>query len=187
VLGPAGLAGTDTPAADVMQAAVGPIGARFIALAIAISTLGFMSTRLLVAPRIYFQMARDGAFFKFLGWIHPRTGVPVFAVIAEGLIAAILALSGSFDRIVKWATGPEWIFVIAVAAAVFVFRKRDNNAPAVVEIPFHPWSTMLLMAVLTGILVIEFVRLPLDSLYGTIVIVAGAIFYFVWKRFAPNA
>jgi APA family basic amino acid/polyamine antiporter len=185
VLGPAGLAGTKTPAADVMQAAIGPFGARFIAGAIAVSTLGFMSTRLLVAPRVYYQMARDGAFFKWLGWLHPRTAVPVFAIIAEGAIAAALALSGSFEQIVNWATGPEWIFVIAVAVAVFVFRKRDNNAPAQIQVPLHPWSTLLLILVVAAILVTEFVQIPLDSLYGTLVIVAGAVFYFLWKRFAP--
>jgi APA family basic amino acid/polyamine antiporter len=62
VLGPAGLAGSRAPAADVMQAAIGPAGARVIAIAVALSTLGFMSTKMLLAPRIYFQMAADGFF-----------------------------------------------------------------------------------------------------------------------------
>lgn len=187
VLGPAGLAATKTPASDVMQAAFGAGGARFIALAIALSTLGFMSTRLLVAPRIYYQMARDGTFFSWLAWVHPRTAVPVFAIVAEGLVATILALSGTFEQIVNWATGPEWLFVIAVAAAVFVFRKRDGGKAVAVQVPLHPWSTLLLIAVLAAILVTEFALIPLDSLYGTLVIVAGALFYFVWKRFAPSA
>jgi APA family basic amino acid/polyamine antiporter len=185
VLGTAGLAATKTPAADVMQAAIGPAGARLIAVAIALSTLGFMSTRMLVTPRIYFQMAADGLFFKGLAWINPRTHVPTFAIVIEGVIAGAIALTGTFEQIVNWVVAPEWVFVILAAGAVFVFRKRDGDrAIAGARVPFHPWSTLLLMAVLLAIFVAEFAIYPLDTLYGTLVIAAGFVFFFGWKRFA---
>jgi basic amino acid/polyamine antiporter, APA family len=188
VLGPAGLAATKVPAADVMQALVGPIGARLIAIAIALSTLGFMSTRMLVTPRIYFQMAADGTFFKQLAWINPKTHVPTIAIIAEGLIAALIAISGTYDKIVNWTTAPEWIFVVLAAGAIFVFRKRDRDtAQPRFRVPLHPFSTILLIVVLLAIFFSEVVLIPLDTLYGTLVIVAGFIFYFGWKRFVKTA
>jgi basic amino acid/polyamine antiporter, APA family len=188
VLGPAGLAATKVPAADVMQALVGPIGARLIAIAIALSTLGFMSTRMLVTPRIYFQMAADGTFFKQLAWINPKTHVPTIAIIAEGLIAALIAISGTYDKIVNWTTAPEWIFVVLAAGAIFVFRKRDGDtAQPRFRVPLHPFSTILLIVVLLAIFFSEVVLIPLDTLYGTLVIVAGFIFYFGWKRFVKTA
>ncbi|MGC2131477.1 MAG: amino acid permease [Candidatus Aquilonibacter sp.] len=188
VLGPAGLAATKVPASDVMQAALGPIGARVIAIAIALSTLGFMSTRMLVTPRVYFQMAADGTFFKQIAWISPRTHVPVIAIIIEGVIAAIIAVSGTFEQIVNWTVAPEWIFVVLAAGAIFIFRKRDGNAikPAF-NMPLHPFSTILLMVVLVAIFVTEVILVPLDTLYGTLVIVAGVIFYYAWRRFARTA
>jgi len=188
VLGPAGLAATKVPASDVMQALVGPIGARLIAIAIALSTLGFMSTRMLVTPRIYFQMAADGTFFKQLAWIDPKTHVPTIAIIIEGLIAAAIAWSGTFDKIVNWVTAPEWIFVVLAAGAVFIFRKRDGDrVKTAFRVPFHPVSTVLLMAVLLAIFVTEAILVPFDTLYGTLVIVAGVVFYFLWRRFARTA
>ena len=63
-LGPAGLAASKTPASDVMRLALGERGATFIALGIAISTLGFLSQGMLTAPRVYFAMAEDGLFFR---------------------------------------------------------------------------------------------------------------------------
>jgi basic amino acid/polyamine antiporter, APA family len=187
VLGPAGLAATKVPASDVMQAAIGPIGARVIAVAIALSTLGFMSTRMLVTPRVYFQMAADGTFFKQIAWISPRTHVPTVAIAAEGAIAAIIAVSGTFDQIVNWTVAPEWIFVVLAAGAIFIFRKRDGKAvqPAI-RVPFHPWSTILLMAVLLSIFATEAVLLPRDTLYGGLVIAAGIAFYFVWSAARPG-
>ena len=63
VLGPDGLAATTTPASTAMQVAIGSRGAALTAVAIAISTLGFLSQGMLTAPRVYFAMARDGLFF----------------------------------------------------------------------------------------------------------------------------
>ncbi|HUA08383.1 MAG TPA: amino acid permease [Candidatus Acidoferrales bacterium] len=188
VLGPAGLAATKVPASDVVQAALGPIGARLIAIAIALSTLGFMSTRMLVSPRIYYQMAADGTFFKQIAYINPRTHVPTIAIIVEGVIAAAIALSGTFDQIVNWVVAPEWLFVVFAAGAIFIFRKRDGDGKKpTVRVPFHPFSTILLMAVLLAIFVAQVAIAPLDTLYGTLVIVGGIIFYFAWQRFVGTS
>ncbi|MGD0968046.1 MAG: amino acid permease [Candidatus Aquilonibacter sp.] len=188
VLGPAGLAASKVPAADVVSAALGPIGARLIAIAIALSTLGFMSTRMLVTPRVYFQMAADGTFFKQFAWINPKTHVPTIAIIAEGAVAAVIAWSGTFEQIVNWIVAPEWIFVVLAAGAIFIFRKRDGNAvkPAF-RVPLHPFSTILLMVVLLAIFVTEVILVPLDTLYGALVIVAGIVFFYVWRRVAAAA
>jgi APA family basic amino acid/polyamine antiporter len=69
VLGPTGLAETHTPASAVMRAALGERGAFWIAVGIAVSTLGFLSQGILTAPRVYYAMARDGLFFKSVGWL----------------------------------------------------------------------------------------------------------------------
>ena len=76
-LGPQALAATTTPATAVMRLALGQRGATFIAAAIAISTLGFLSQSILTAPRVYFAMADDGLFFRAIAWLDPRTRVPV--------------------------------------------------------------------------------------------------------------
>lgn len=184
VLGPAGLAASTTPAADVMQAAFGSVGGHMIAIAIALSTLGFMSTRLLVAPRVYFQMAADGYFFKQVAWISPRTHAPVVAIAIQGVVAAIIAISGTYGQIVNWIVAPEWAFVAVAAAAVFVFRARDKDKPAPSSrIPGHPWTTSIFIAVLVAIFIAELAIYPLDTLYGAIVIASGVAFFFTWRRF----
>ena len=63
-LGPVGLGESKAPATDVMRLAFGSKGATFIALGVAISTLGFLSQSILTAPRVYFAMAEDGLFFQ---------------------------------------------------------------------------------------------------------------------------
>jgi basic amino acid/polyamine antiporter, APA family len=183
VLGAAALAATKTPASDVMQAAVGPIGACLIAIAITLSTFGFVSTRLLLGPRVYFQMAADGTFFRQLAWIHPRTRVPTIAIALEGLIAAIIAASGSYEQILNWIVAPEWAFTVLAAGALFIFRKREADAilPAV-RVPGHPFTTAFFIAVLLAIFVSELFIYPRDTLYGVAVMVVGLVVYSAWKR-----
>ena len=92
ILGPEGLAGTTTPASTVMFAVLGERGATLIAAGIAISTLGFLSQGMLTAPRVYYAMAEDGVFFKAIGKVHPKTRVPVLAIVLQGVVAIVIAL-----------------------------------------------------------------------------------------------
>ena len=184
VLGAAGLAATKTPAADVMRAAIGPIGGRLIAIAIALSTLGLISTRMLVTPRIYYQMAADGTFFKQVAAIDPRTHAPTLAICLEAGIAAIIAVSGTFEQIVNWVVAPEWLFVVLAAVAVFIFRKQDAGKPQpATRVPGHPVTTFAFIAVLLGIFAAELSIYPLDTLYGALVFIAGVVVFYAWRRF----
>src|ERR1700751_4660296 len=90
VLGPVGLAATRTPASAVMRAALGERGAWWIAMGIAVSTLGFLSQGMLTAPRVYYAMARDGLFFASIGRLSQRSAVPVVAIVVQGLAATAI-------------------------------------------------------------------------------------------------
>jgi APA family basic amino acid/polyamine antiporter len=183
VLGPTGLAASATPAADVMHAAFGAIGSRAIALAIALSTLGYMSTAILVAPRVYFQLATDGMLFRQAAYVHPRTRVPVVAIVLHGAMAAALAASGTFEQIVNWVTLPDWCFIALAAVAIFIFRARDRgDAQPAIRVPGHPWTTSLLIAAVLGVVIAEIAIYPRDSLYSGIVLLAGVAVYALFMR-----
>ncbi len=182
VLGADGLAASKTPAADVMRAAFGPFGATIVAAAVAISTLGFLSTAVLLAPRVYFQMADDGLFFKHMAWISPRTKVPVVAIALHGAIAAIYASTGSYELILNWIAAWIWLFSALAAVSIFVFRKRDAGARTRFMVPLHPWSTLLFIGVIMAIFVASFAQYPIDTSIGALVNIAGIIFYLIWNR-----
>ena len=128
VLGVSGLAATKTPASDVMRLALGPTGARAIAAGIAISTLGFLSQGMLTAPRVYFAMADDGLFFKSVGRLHPRTQVPILAIVLQGVLAIVIALSGQYGQILNYVVSVDFIFFGATALCIFVFRRRERRS-----------------------------------------------------------
>lgn len=181
MLGIAGLAASRTPASDMMRAAAGPIGATIVAGGIAISTLGFLSNSILTAPRIYYAMARDGLFFPQFGKLHPVSRVPVFGIAVQGIVAAIITLSGRYDQILAYVTAIDFVFFAAIGVALFVFRRRDVGMPAGVVVPGHPWSTAFFIAVSAGLVVETFLSAPVETSIGLLILLSGVPAYLYWR------
>src|ERR1041384_7295610 len=179
-LGPRDLAGTDTPASTVMQMVLGRPGSVIIALGITISTLGFLSQSVLTAPRVYFAMARDGIFFRRLAWVHPRTRVPVFAIILQSAWTMLIVLSGSYGQILNYVTAMDWIFFGLTASCLFVLRRGPSGAEF--RIPWHPWSTVFFIAVSWSIAPNNIFTYPRDTLIGLGILLTGVPVYFIWDK-----
>src|SRR5437016_14093541 len=127
-LGVTGLAGTTTPASEVMRQAFGARGARIIACGIAVSTVGFVSQSILTASRAYYAMARDGVFFKAVGYLNPRTRVPVVAIVLQGAWAVIVAITGRYEQILNYVVTIDVLFFGLTGASLLVFRARARHA-----------------------------------------------------------
>lgn len=188
VLGVSGLANTTTPASDVMRLALGPAGARAIAAGIAISTLGFLSQGMLTAPRVYFAMAEDGLFFKSIGRLHPKTQVPILAIVIQGLLALVIALSGRYEQILNYVVSVDFIFFGATAACIFVFRRRTHDRTTVPEdgrritsVPGHPVTTALFVVVCWLVVINTVYRYPENTLIGLAILLAGIPAFFFWR------
>jgi APA family basic amino acid/polyamine antiporter len=189
VLGVSGLAGTTTPASDVMRLALGQTGARAIAAGIAISTLGFLSQGMLTAPRVYFAMAEDGLFFKSVGRLHPKTHVPILAIAMQGVLAIIIALSGRYEQILNYVVSVDFIFFGATATCIFVFRRRRKEAGVedleqprrIAGVPGHPVTTAVFVAVCWLVVINTVYRYPRNTLVGLVILVAGIPAFFFWR------
>jgi len=188
VLGPAGLAATPTPASAVMQRAFGNAGSRWIALGIAISALGFLSQSILTAPRVYYAMARDGLFFRAVGWLDPRHRVPSVAILLQAAMAIVIALSGRYDQILSYVVSMDFLFFGLTAASIFVFRRRAGKAAgrersaALSRVPGHPLTTALFVAVSLLVVVNTIAKYPRNTAIGFGILVAGIPVYFAWSR-----
>jgi APA family basic amino acid/polyamine antiporter len=184
VLGPSGLAATRTPASDIAQLAFGPVGERIMAAVVALSTLGFLSNQILTSPRVYFQMASDKTFFRQLAWIDPRSHAPVVAIVLQGAVAAIIALSGRYDQILNYVTSVDYVFFGLAAIALIVFRNRDAHDPTAPKpffrMPGHPWTTVLFLVVAWGIVGDVLVKSPIDTSIGLGILLTGIPVYAIF-------
>jgi len=185
-LGPQALAATTTPATAVMRIALGQRGAMFIAAAISISTLGFLSQSILTAPRVYFAMAEDGLFFRAIAWLDPRTRVPVVAIVLQSVWTMVIALSGRYEQILNYVISMDFLFFGLTATTIFVFRRRaaqgEMSANHAYRIPGHPVSTVMFVAICWWVVANTVYRYPQNSLIGFVLLVAGIPVYWFWSR-----
>jgi APA family basic amino acid/polyamine antiporter len=184
VLGPTGLAGSPTPASSVMRAALGETGARWIAIGIAISTLGFLSQGILTAPRVYAAMARDGLFFERVGRVSARTGAPVTAILLQGVCSIAIALLGKYEQILNYEVSVDFISFGLTAASLFVFRAREGSrhAEGVYRTPGHPYTTALFVLACVGIVASTWAASPVNNLIGLGILLTGIPVYFYWRK-----
>lgn len=184
-LGVAGLASTNIPASEVMRHALGERGAHVIAAGIAVSTLGFLSQSILTAPRVYYAMARDGVFFKAVGYLDRRTQVPTVAIILQGICAAAIAFTGKYDQILNYVVAIDVLFFGLTGASLLIFRARLQSKPSDEErlrVPWHPVTTGLFVLACWAISISTISQFPRNAGIGVGILAAGALVYPLWRN-----
>ncbi|KAA3660052.1 MAG: amino acid permease, partial [Calditrichaeota bacterium] len=83
ILGIEGLRNSTIVASDAATRLVGPIGAGLIAMLVMISASGSINGTMMTAPRVYYAMAKDNLFFRWLDYVHPKFHTPSRAIIVH--------------------------------------------------------------------------------------------------------
>jgi APA family basic amino acid/polyamine antiporter len=184
-LGLEGLAQSTAPAADMMSRIAGEGGRRLIAAGIAASTFGFLNLVILVSPRVYQAMARDGLFFRSFATLHPRFRTPVTAIVFQALVASALILTGSYGQLLDWVVFGDWIFFGSTALTLVVFRNRDRRAGVVdsgFRAPFYPLSVALFVLAALYVVFGSVASNPGNALRGVLLLAAGVPVFLFWSK-----
>jgi len=183
VLTPAQVAASPALAADVARAVAGNLGARFVAMLIVISSLGFLAVVILTGPRLYYAMAADGLFFRRAARLHPRYRTPVFALWFQAAVSLVLLTTNTYDQLLSYVVFADWLFFgLTAGALVIVRRSAPRPGAAIARVPGHPITTGVFIAVAAGIVVNSFVVYPTQSLIGSAILLAATMVFFATGR-----
>jgi APA family basic amino acid/polyamine antiporter len=184
-LGLEGLAATTTPASKAAGIMFGPIGDRFVAAAIAISTFGFLDLAILAPTRVYYAMAADGVFFSALSRLHPRYRTPWVAILIQATWSCVLALTGRYEQLLNYVVFADWIFFGLTVASLLVFRRThpiSNRPPDAFTAPGYP-VIPIAFAIIAGAVVLSVVRAdPISASRGTLLLAAGIPVFYLFNR-----
>lgn len=192
VLSPAEVAAASSKAhpvaTEALRAAVGEssaLGANLVtvmSVVFVVSALGAMTGSILTGARVPYAMARDGLFFGAFAKVSPRARVPAVSIVTQGVVASVLALSGTFDQLTDAVVFASWIFYGLTAGAVFRLRRRGiGDASAAYRVPLYPLLPIVFMALAAVLLVQTIVDAPGLTALGLGVMVAGVPLY-LWLR-----
>ena len=176
------LARTSRVGEAAAAALLGPGAARAVSAVILVAMFGCLAANVLCCARVYLPMAEDGVFFRWFARIDPRHHTPSGSLVAQGVLAAVLALSGTYAELYTLVVFAGLLFHGATAAAVFVLRRTRPEA----ERPFrawgHPWTTGAFVAACLTVATVTVFQAPLRSLLGLALIAAGLPAYALWTR-----
>lgn len=148
------------------EALFGSLGGRVLSGCVLLSVLGGMMAMTMAAPRVYYAMAKDGAFFSIFGRLHPRFGTPANAVLLQTGLALLVLCFGAFDRILSFIIFSAICFLALSAASLFRLKEPVRRW----------WYPVAPILFLSGCGVIDLLILmhdPIPALLGLLAVLCG--------------
>jgi basic amino acid/polyamine antiporter, APA family len=152
-------------------------------LLIAFALFSSLSAFIIIGPRVYYAMARDGLFFKSVARIHPKYQVPSNSIVLQCLIAVLLALSGTFEQVLTYMGFALGIFPILTVSGIFRLRKKN---PSALKMGGFPFTQIIYVTSGIIILVLAFFERPVESSIALITVLIGIPAYFIFKKVKQN-
>ncbi len=157
----------------------GPSAGTVLSLLISFALFSSLSAYLILGPRVYYSMSRDGIFFKALAFVDPKCGVPTRSILLQGGIAAVMVLFGTFEQLLTYMGFSLGIFPLLAVLGVFKLRRSGRSA---VKLPGYPVASAVYLLVGAAILILAFLRQPAESLVAIATALAGIPVYFFFRR-----
>jgi APA family basic amino acid/polyamine antiporter len=148
-------------------------------LLIGFALFSSLSAFLIIGPRVYYSMAKDGLFFRSVAKIHSKFLVPSNSILLQCLIAVILVFSGTFEQVLTYMGFALGIFPLLSVAGIWILRRRN---PSAMRIKGFPFTQVIYMAAGIMILVLSFMERPMESSVALLTVAIGIPAYFIFKK-----
>jgi basic amino acid/polyamine antiporter, APA family len=150
------------------SALFGGAGGRVLSASVLLSVFGGLMALTMACPRVYYAMAKDGAFFPAFGRSHPRSGAPVMGILLQTGLGILLLALGAFERILAYIIFSAVVFLALSAASLFRLERRVVRwwypvAPAV----------FILGCFVVGMLIL--MHDPVPALLGVLMVLGGGV------------
>ena len=146
---------------------------------IAFALFSSLSAFLIIGPRVYYSMAKDGLFFRSVATIHRKFQVPSNSIVLQCLIAIILVLSGTFEQVLTYMGFALGIFPVLTVTGIWKLRKGN---PDTLRIKGFPFTQTIYVSAGILILFLSFLERPAESIIALLTVFAGIPFYFIFKK-----
>jgi APA family basic amino acid/polyamine antiporter len=154
----------------------GPQVAGIFSALMALSLMSTVNAMVTIGPRVYYAMAKNGAFLAVAAKVHPKWHTPVAAIVAQGVCTMLMTLT-PFPQLVIYIGFTLNVFAVMSVASLMIFRGRKGWQKLRVVSFAYPLIpvTFLLVGVWMIIRGVQFK--PLISLAAAVTLVTGALVY----------
>ena len=171
--------GKFTVASIISTKLFGPEISVFFNVCFCLILLSTLSAQIMIGPRVYYAMAKDGLFFKFASEVHPKFETPLYSIIIQGVLSVIYILTNSYYDVMTFMGFSLSIFPFLTVIGLWKLRKNAPEAPY--KVPFFPGTPLFFLAISVVIMATSAYHDPWNSLKAVGGIVVGAIIYALWQ------
>ncbi len=168
-------------AADAVENVFGNVGGGLVSLAVVVSCFAALNGFIFTGARVYYAMALDGAFFGWAAKLSARK-IPVYAILAQGIWASALVLTGRYDQLFTYVVFTSWLFYMLGAFGVIVLRYREPHRPRPYRAFGYPGIPIFFAVFAAALLLQTLWDNPRDSLIGLGIMLIGVPAYYYWTR-----
>lgn len=147
-----GLAASKAPLAEAAALFSGNGLKLALTMGAVVSIIGTLGNTALFGPRYLHAMAADGFGPAFLANVHPRWRTPAAAIVTQGVIAFVLAVSSSFVALALLSVIARLATYLSTTAAVIVLQRRFADRTDVLKLPGGPLIPVLAILLSLGLL-----------------------------------
>jgi len=174
------LTGVIAVGTTVANALFGAEGGRFFSLALALSLLATINAMCLVGPRVYYAMARDGAFFSIAAKLHPRWKSPWIAVILQGICTLLLIVLPTFRNLIVYTGFTLYLFTALAVLGLFKLRRRPGWKKFAWLEYSYPIIPLLYVGMSGWVLVFSVKAAPVASAMALATVLGAALTYYFY-------
>jgi basic amino acid/polyamine antiporter, APA family len=150
----------------------GIAGAATMSALVVLCVLACMAALLMLSPRVYYAMARDGLFFHQVSQLHPRYGTPARAIAIQAILASFLVALGTFNQIVAYFVFVAVVFLGLTVAGLFRLDAFKGKG-ARLCVPGFPYTPLAFLGLVALMLFLLASRAPIQALWGVMVVLMG--------------
>ncbi len=174
---PAVIAGQKDVAALAAQALSGEVLANLVRGIVAVAMFTSVSAMIMIGPRVYAQMARDGlmpAVLRFDGT------TPAAAISAQALLSIIVVWLSGLRELLSYLGFTLGLSTVITVASLFVIG-RDRNSE-IHDFPGYPWAPLVFIVTTLIFTGLAAVANPWEMLAAVMTIVSALIIYALFGR-----
>ena len=166
------------------KAATGLFGAKtgtIFSTAITICLMSVISAMILTGPRVYYAMANDNVFPRWFGVVNPRHTTPGKAIFLQAVIAIIMVLTSSFDRLLMYIGFTLSLFAMLTVIGLIILRAKNPGLERPYKTFGYPVTPALFILSNLWIIVYSIKDNPTVLFYGGGTIVVGILIYMYYS------
>ncbi len=159
----------------------GPAVAVVFGAAMMLSLLATINAEVTIGPRVYYAMAKNGAFFSAAAKVHPRWRTPTIAILCQGLCSMIMTMT-PFVELLLYIGFLLNFFAVLSVASLFVFRRRPGWTRLGVVSFGYPLIPVFFILVGAGMTIFGITYRPATAFIAILTLAAGALVYHLRLR-----